>query len=75
MKATKVVAGVVTRRENIYVTTRSGATCTGLSRAYEPVPIDDNASTNIQQALSFDADDIVEVVVSREIIKDMQDNL
>lgn len=75
MKSTKIVSGVVTRRENIYVTTRSGATCTGLVRAYEPVPIDDGAATNIQQALSFDADDIVEVVVSREFLKDLQDNL
>jgi len=65
----------VTGRENIYVATRSGATCAGLIRAYEPVPIDDDATTNIQQALSFDADDVVEVVVSSEFLKDMQDNL
>ena len=75
IKATKTVAWVVTARENIYVATRSGATCAGLIRAYEEVPIDDAATTNIQQALSFDADDVVECVISSEFLKDMQDNL
>lgn len=75
VKITKVVAGVVTRRENIYVTTRTGATCTGLTRAYEAVPNNDSAATNVQQALEFDADDIVEVVISAEIIKDMQEEI
>lgn len=75
MKATHVENGVVTGRENIYVATRSGATCTGLIRAYEPVPTDDDATTNIQQALNFSADDIVEVVVSSEFMKDMQEEI
>ncbi len=75
MKATHVENGVVTGRENIYVTTRSGATCNGLVRAYEPVPVDDDATTNIQQALNFSADDIVEVVVSSEFLKDMQEEI
>lgn len=75
MKATHVENGVVTGRENIYVTTRTGATCTGLIRAYEPVPTDDDATTNIQQALNFSADDIVEVVVSSEFMKDMQEEI
>lgn len=75
MKATHVENGVVTGRENIYVTTRTGATCTGLIRAYEPVPTDDDATTNIQQALNFSADDIVEVIISAEIIKDMQEEI
>lgn len=75
MKATHVENGVVTGRENIYVATRSGATCTGLIRAYEPVPTDDDATTNIQQALNFSADDIVEVVVSSEFLKDMQNEI
>lgn len=75
IKITHTAAGIVTARENIYVTTRTGATCTGLVRAYEPVPIDDNATTNIQQALNFSADDIVEVVVSSEFMKDMQEEI
>lgn len=75
MKATHVENGVVTGRENIYVTTRTGATCTGLIRAYEPVPTDDDATTNIQQALNFSADDLCEVVISNEVIKDIQDSL
>lgn len=75
MKATHVENGVVTGRENIYVTTRTGATCTGLIRAYEPVPTDDDATTNIQQALNFNAGDLCEVVISNEVIKDIQDSL
>lgn len=75
MKVTHTASGVVTGRENVYVTTRSGATCTGLIRAYEPVPTDDSATTNIQQALNFSATDLCEVVISAEVIKDMQDNL
>lgn len=73
VKITKTVAWVVTARENVYVTTRSGATCTGLTRAYEPVPVDDNATSNIQQALNFATWDLVEVVISTEFAKDMQD--
>ena len=75
VKVTKKVGWVVTARENIYVTTRTGATCTGLTRAYEPVPVDDNAATNVLQALEFDTDDIVEQVISSEFLKDIQDAL
>lgn len=75
VKVTTVVAWVVTARENIYVATRTGATCTGLVRAYEAVPVDDSASSNVQQALNFWANDIVEQVISAEMFKDMQDNL
>lgn len=75
LKVTHTAAGVVTGRENIYITTRAGANCTGLIRAYEPVPTDDDATTNIQQALNFDAGDLCEVVVSREVIKDIQDEV
>lgn len=75
LKATKTVAWVVTKRENIYVATRTWATCAWLIRAYEAVPTDDDALTNIQQALAFDADDMVECVSSSEFFKDMQDNL
>lgn len=75
LKVTHTASGVVTGRENIYVTTRTGANCTGLIRAYEPVPTDDDATTNIQQALNFDAGDLCEVVISNEVIKDIQDSL
>lgn len=67
--------GKVTARENIHVATRSGATCIDLQRAYEAVPIDDDAGRCIQQALNFDAGDSVDVVISSEIIQDIQDNL
>ena len=75
VKITKTVSWIVTARENIYVTARSWATCTGLVRAYESVPIDDSATSNIQQALNFSTWDLVEVVISNEIIKDIQDEL
>lgn len=75
MKVTHTEGGVVTGREEIYVETRSGATCTGLIRAYEAVPTDDDATTNIQQALNFDAGDLCEVVISAEIIKDIQEEV
>lgn len=75
MKVTHTASGVVTGRENIYVTTRTGANCTGLIRAYEPVPTDDDATTNIQQALNFSAGDLCEVVISNEFIKDMQNEI
>lgn len=75
VKITKTVSWVVTARENIYVTTRTWTTCTWLSRAYEPVPIDDDATSNIQQALNFDTDDVVEVVISSSFIEDIQNML
>lgn len=68
-QGTKCVA-----RENIYVANRNNNICTGLIRAYEKVPMDDDATEWIQQALNFSAGDIVECVVSSEIIKDIQEN-
>lgn len=65
----------VLARENIYVTTRTGAIISGLSRAYEPVPIDDSAATNIQQALPFDAGATVELVISAKVFTDVQDEV
>lgn len=62
-------------RENMYVTTRTGAVCTGVTRAYEEVPIDDAAATNIQQALPFSAGSTVEGVSSAEVAKDIQNEL
>lgn len=69
-QGTKCVA-----RENIYVANRNNNICTGLVRAYEKVPMDDDATELIQQALNFSAGDMVECVVSSEIIKDLQNNL
>jgi hypothetical protein len=45
----------VVGRENIFFASRSGANFVVSQRACEPVPIDDNASTQIQQALSFES--------------------
>lgn len=69
-QGTKCVA-----RENIYVANRNNNICTGLVRACEKVPMDDDATEWIQQALNFSAGDIVECIVSSEIIKDLQNNL
>lgn len=73
VKITKTESWVVTARENVYVTSRSWATCTWLVRAYEPVPTNDDATTNIQQALPFAAWDLVEVVISSKFIQDIQE--
>ena len=51
----------VTRRENIFYTTRVWNVFTWLTRAYEAVPIDDDVITPTQQHLSFDVWDIVSV--------------
>lgn len=69
-QGTKCVA-----RENIYVANRNNNICTGLVRAYEKVPMDDDATEWIQQALNFSAGDIVECVVSSEILNDLQKNI
>ena len=69
-QGTKCVA-----RENIYVANRNNNICTGLIRAYEKVPMDDDATEWIQQALNFSAGDMVECVVSSEIIKDLQNEV
>lgn len=66
-QGTKCVA-----RENIYVANRNNNICTGLVRAYEKVPMDDDATENIAQSLNFSAGDIVECVVSSEILNDLQ---
>lgn len=75
LKFTEYLNGVVVGRENIHVTTRSGAVCTGLTRAYEPVPINDSATSNVQQALPFSAGSTVELVISSAFIDDIQDEL
>lgn len=72
IKITKSSGWVVTARENIYVTTRTGANCTGLTRAYEPVPVSDAAATATQVAQNFATDDVVEVAMSEEFFSDIQ---
>lgn len=69
-QGTKCVA-----RENIYVANRNNNICTGLVRAYEKVPMDDDATEWIQQALNFSAGDIVECTISSEIVKDLQNEV
>lgn len=68
-QGTKCVA-----RENIYVANRNNNICTELVRAYEKVPMDDDATEWIQQALNFSTGDIVECVISSKIIQDIQEN-
>lgn len=75
VKLSKVSGNSVVARENIYVANRNNNICTGLVRAYEKVPMNDDAAENIQQALNFSAGDMVEVVVSSEFLKDIQDRL
>lgn len=69
-QGTKCVA-----RENIYVANRNNNICTGLVRAYEKVPMDDDATEWIQQALNFSAGDMVECVVSSEVINDLRNGI
>ncbi len=66
---------VLAGRENMLITSRSGATFIISNRAYEPVPINDNASTNIQQALVFPAGAIIEEVASSEFMQDIQNEV
>lgn len=72
LKITHREAGEVKIRENVYVTNRVGSTCTGVIRAYEPVPMNENSERAVQQAYAFEAGDIVECSVSAEIFKDLQ---
>lgn len=44
-------------------------------RAYEEVPLDDTATTQTQQALPFYEDDLIECVLSKSVIKDIQDEI
>ena len=66
----------VIARENIHVTTRTWNQLLWLTRAFEPVPIDDDQDTNIQQALNFEkTNTIVRNVISKTGINDIQDEL
>lgn len=70
--------GNVIARENILIATRSGSTFNVASggRAYEPVPIDDDATSSIQQALPFNGGvAIIENVMSTAVIEDVQNEI
>lgn len=71
------VDGNVTARENMLISTRSGSTFTvaASGRAYEAVPIDDDATSSIQQALPFSSDAIIENVMSTAVIEDVQNEV
>lgn len=69
------VDGKVIARENMYVTTRSWDTFSIGQRACEPVPMDDEATEETQTALEFNAGATIELVVSGEIIKDIQEEV
>lgn len=64
-------------RENILIDTRVDETFTvaASGRAYEPVPIDDDQTSNIQQALPFLSDSVIECVITSEFMKDIQEEL
>jgi hypothetical protein len=68
--------GAIVAMENMLITSRSGAIFTVGTRAYEEVPIDDDATSNIQQALPFDPlVTTIEAVVSTKFLTDIQDEI
>ena len=75
LKVTEYSWTTVIGRENILFSLRSWNIAIVSQRAYELVPLDDNASENIQQALSFSADSVCELVVSAEVITDIQNEV
>lgn len=63
----------VTARENILIASRSWNQLIVWQRACEPVPIDDNASENIQQPLAFDIWwTVVKQVVSKALFDEIE---
>jgi len=79
MKVSKYTDNVLVWRENVYVATRSGTTCTGIIRQFEEVPLDDATNALVQQALPFPSWSICECVVSSafvsEILKSYRNSL
>lgn len=69
---TQFSSWILQGRENMLISTRVGNIFNISERAYEPVPINDTAQENIQQALPFDSWAIIENVYSSEFIKDIQ---
>lgn len=68
-RVSKYSSGVLAWRENVYIANRSGATCTWVVRAIEPVPINDTSNAQVQQALPFSAWDIIESTISGEFMR------
>lgn len=68
---------IVIGRENMLIATRSGSvfTVAGSWRAYEAVPMDDAASTNIIQALPFSTNSVIECIMSVAFIDDVRDEV
>ncbi len=61
-------------RENVYMLSRVWNQFTVWTRAYEPVPIDDDQTTNIQQALPFvKTNTVMKQVFSKKFADDLQD--
>ena len=71
LKCSKYSDGVLIGRENVLVGTRTGATCTSITRAFEPVPITDSTNALVQQALPFATGDLVECVVSSAFVEEI----
>lgn len=69
VRISKYASDVLTGRENVYIANRTGATCTGVVRAFEPVPINDSSNVQVQQGLPFSAWDVVECVISSKFIE------
>jgi len=69
----------VTARENMFCVTRTWNQFNMSviwNRAVEPVPIDDNQTSNIQQALPFEATNtVIKQVVSKKLIDEIQDEI
>ena len=70
-KVSKYSSWVLTGRENVYVATRTGTTCTDIIREFEEVPIDDTTNALVQQALPFPAGSVVECVISGEFVNEI----
>ena len=74
--ATFDTTGKVIARENMLIASRSGNQFTIDTRAIEPVPIDDDQTSNIQQALPFVATNtIIKQVYSAKFGEDLQDEV
>lgn len=71
----KDIDWVVVSRENMYILLRSWNTFTVSDRAYEAVPISDVATENTNTALEFNAWAVIELVISEEVIKDIQNEV
>jgi len=69
--------GVVTKREVVKVTSRAGDVLTGVTRAFEPCVQEDSQTTKTatQNPLNFDANDFLEIRVTKKLLKDITDEI